>query len=334
MQLGDYIREWSGDLEVPLDSTREAFVSLGLQKTWQPEASEKTSSSKSSGDTPLTEKKGGVPPPEKQSGVTPSAQGTDLGDASQEALVPKADGIEPWMGEEGSLGAFQDDSKNPRSPHATTISKALSACLRHGHKPHIAITPAGWARVLDLLEWPRIRDQQATAGDIMEVVRSNAKSRFEMGLSSIDGCRYVRAVQGHSRTDVDDDAVLEVLTEEQLPEEILHGTQWRLYDSIRSNGLLPQCRLKGKSGGKGGEGRKHVHFISSGSSQEEVISGMRASATMAVAVNTKTAMSMGVRFLRSRNGVILTAEDVPPEAIVFFQSLRDQAKYDRWGSPL
>ncbi|CAE7280291.1 TRPT1 [Symbiodinium sp. CCMP2456] len=288
MQLGDYIREWSGGLEVPLDSTKEAFVSLGLEKTWKPDAGKKTSSSKSRGDTPMTEKKGGASPPEPKSGASPSTQGTEVGDVSLVRSAQKVeDDIQPWMGEAGSLGAFREDSKNPRSPHATIISKALSACLRHGHKPHIAITPAGWARVVDLLEWPRIREQQATAGDLMEVVRSNAKSRFEMGLSSTDGCRYVRAVQGHSRTDVDDDAVLEALTEEQLPEEILHGTQWMLYDSIRSNGLLPQCRLKGKVGGKGGEGRKHVHFTSSGSSREEVIFGKRASATMAVAVNTR-----------------------------------------------
>ena len=98
---------------------------------------------------------------------------------------------------------------------------------------------------------------------------------------------------------------LEVLTGEQLPEEVIHGTQWRLYEPIRSSGLLPQCRLKGKGGVKGGEGRKHIHFTPAESDQEAVLSGMRSSATMAVVVNTRKAASMGVRFLRSRNGVIL-----------------------------
>ncbi|CAE7287280.1 unnamed protein product, partial [Symbiodinium sp. CCMP2456] len=130
MQLGDHIREWSGGLEVPLESTKEAFASLGLEKTWQP----------------------------------------DVGYRSR---------------------------------------------------------------------------------SIQSIKEGYGTSKLQLETS---WKLYAPTKRGHSRTDVDDEAVLEVLTEEQLPEEIIHGTQW--------------------------------------------------------------------------NGVILTAEDVPPEAIVYFQSLRDQAKYD------
>ena len=201
MQLGEYLREWSGGLEVPLESTKEAFVSLGLEKTWHQDVARKLPIADTSGDTPLTKKQGGVAPPgssleEVPSGASPSTHGKDDGAPRHSAKGQNAaEDIQHWMGDVGCLGAFRDASTNPRSSFATSVSKALSASLRHGHRPHIAITPAGWARVVDLLEWPRIRDAEATAGDIMEVVRSNEKGRFEMGRSATDGCRYVRAVR-------------------------------------------------------------------------------------------------------------------------------------------
>ena len=62
------------------------------------------------------------------------------------------------------------------------------------------ITTEGWARLVDILEWPRVKELEATAGDVVEVVRHNEKGRYQLGLHS--GARYIRALQGHSRSDV------------------------------------------------------------------------------------------------------------------------------------
>ena len=77
---------------------------------------------------------------------------------------------------------------------------ALAACLRHGHRPHVEVTSAGWARLIEILEWPRIKAQDASAGDLLEIVRHNGKQRYELGEQ--DGARYIRAVQGHLRREV------------------------------------------------------------------------------------------------------------------------------------
>ena len=173
----------------------------------------------------------------------------------------------------GSSGSVPNEpsiippTKNPESPLAFAISKALAACLRHGHRPRIPVNEAGWARLSDVLSWPRIAETSATSGDILEVVRNNRKQRYQLGLKA-DGFRYIRAVQGHSRTEVGEANLLEPVSEEQLPDTLLHGTSWNAYESIQQRGLLPgRSQSSGSKGGhKGGhkwrEGRQHVHFFS------------------------------------------------------------------------
>ena len=77
------------------------------------------------------------------------------------------------------------------------------------------ITTEGWARLVDILEWPRVKELEATAGDVVEVVRHNEKGRYQLGLHS--GARYIRALQGHSRSDVDAESMLQELSVESLP---------------------------------------------------------------------------------------------------------------------
>ena len=96
----------------------------------------------------------------------------------------------------------------------------MAAYPRYRHKPWII---TGWATPLDLLDWPRIKAQRATTGDILEVVRHNEKSRYELG--EREGVKYVRALQGHSRSEVGIDDLLQELTVEIFPERILHSIQ-------------------------------------------------------------------------------------------------------------
>ena len=191
----------------------------------------------------------------------------------------------------------------------------------------------------DLLNWPRISKQHTTPGDLLEIVRYNEKSRYEIGYRRSDRTYHMRAVQGHSRSDVQDDDLLERCTEETLPGVLLHGTKWHLYDAIRDQGILPQALLareQGRSGKgkKGSEGRRHVHLIAEVDRWQKGQSGFRENATMVIAVDARHAMRQGVVFYRSKNGVFLTSDRISPASIIFYESLKDNQKYDRRGKPM
>ena len=228
------------------------------------------------------------------------------------------------------------DTQDPASRFSVSVSKALAGCLRHGHHPPVTATSAGWVLLEDLLSWPRISKQHTTPGDLLEIARNNAKSRYEIRPS--DRTYYMRAVQGHSRTDVYDEDLLERYTEETLPEVLLHGTKWHLYDAIRDQGIMPQALLaqQGRSGKgkKGSEGRRHVHLISEEDRGQDVLSGFRENATMVIAVDARHAMRQGATFYRSKNGVVLTSDRIPSASILHYESLRDNQKYDRRGNPM
>ena len=192
------------------------------------------------------------------------------------------------------------------------VSIALAACLRHGHRPHLSVTAEGRARLIDARAWPRVEQQEASAGDILEIVRSNATQRYEMG--EADGCKYIRTLQSHSKLEVGTAGLFEELTEELLPDTISHGTAWNVYSAIQQHGLLPG-RLRPTQGSqkgiiKGGkkEGRQRLHLFSS---KEKGKSGSRESSTMLVHVSSSRASTAEVEFYRSTNGVILTADPIP-----------------------
>ena len=145
----------------------------------------------------------------------------------------------------------------------------------------------------------RVLRKPATAGDVLEVVRSNQKQRYQLGVQQ-DGPYFIRAVQGHSRTEVGEENLLEPVSEEQLPDTLLHGTSWNAYESIQQRGLLPGRAQNtggkgGRHGGKWREGRQHVHFFSDSGG----ISGQREGSTMLARISTRKAAEQGVRFLIS-----------------------------------
>ena len=332
LQPSEYLMEWSGSLELPLQAAVSAFEALGLGDRLSASAGKAGSSG---GETPLRGVQRGVTPSGSSQSSSaefePPARGP-VGSPGNLTTVHEApDAILEWLGEEGSLGPFREDAKDPESTLAFAISKGLAACLRHNHKPRIHVTEAGWAKLSDVLFWPRIADTSATAGDVLEVVRSNQKQRYQLGVQQ-DGPYFIRAVQGHSRTEVGEENLLEPVSEEQLPDTLLHGTSWNAYESIQQRGLLPGRAQNpggkgGRHGGKWREGRQHVHFFSDSGGK----SGQREGSTMLVRISTRKAAEQGVRFLISRNGVYLTPDEVPPICITSFQSLRTGDLYDRDG---
>ena len=330
LQPSEYLMEWSGSLELPLQAAVTAFEALGL--------GDRLSASVTGppgGATPLAGTQSGETPSGSSQSVTTESVSHKRGPAGSIGNLATVNEnpmeILEWLGEEGSLGTFRKDAKNPESSLAFSISKGLAACLRHNHKPRIHVNEAGWAKLSDVLFWPRIAETSATAGDILEVVRSNQKQRYQLGIQQ-DGLYFIRAVQGHSRTEVGEENLLEPVSEEQLPDTLLHGTSWNAYESIQQRGLLPGRAQTtggkgGRQGGKWREGRQHVHFFSDAGG----ISGQREGSTMLVRISTRKAAEQGVRFLISRNGVYLTPDEVPPICITSFQSLRTGDLYDRDG---
>ena len=332
LQPSEYLMEWSGSLELPLQAAVTAFEALGLGDRLSASV---VCTGPPGGATPLAGTKSGETPSGSSQSVTTESVSHNRGPADSIGNLATVNEnpmeILEWLGEEGSLGTFREDAKNPESSLAFSISKGLAACLRHNHKPRIHVNEAGWAKLSDVLFWPRISETSATAGDILEVVRSNQKQRYQLGIQQ-DGPYFIRAVQGHSRTEVGEENLLEPVSEEQLPDTLLHGTSWNAYESIQQRGLLPGRAQTtggkgGRQGGKWREGRQHVHFFSDAGG----ISGQREGSTMLVRISTRKAAEQGVRFLISRNGVYLTPDEVPPICITSFQSLRTGDLYDRDG---
>ena len=137
---------------------------------------------------------GGVTPHGAQGGDTPPESSSSK--AAAEASEVAQDEISPWLGEPGSLGKYRSDTQDPTFQFSVNVSKALAACLRHGHQPTVSATIAGWVLLEDLLRWPRIYKQHTTPGDLQEIARNNARSRYEMGLPTSG---FVAGVLGSKR---------------------------------------------------------------------------------------------------------------------------------------
>ena len=78
------------------------------------------------------------------------------------------------------------------TPEDTKLSKAMSRLLRH--KSNLKLDEAGYAKLSDMLEHPRLRDMKPTKERMMHVVQHNFKQRFALN----EAGTHIRAKQGHS----------------------------------------------------------------------------------------------------------------------------------------
>lgn len=77
---------------------------------------------------------------------------------------------------------------------------------------------------LKLIKWKNINEN-----DLVKMIEKSEKKRHEISNGK------VRAFYGHS-------IPIKIVKEEKIPPDILyHGTARRFLDSIKENGLLPQC---------------------------------------------------------------------------------------------
>ncbi|KAF9437136.1 tRNA 2'-phosphotransferase 1 [Entomortierella beljakovae] len=170
------------------------------------------------------------------------------------------------------------------------LSKSLSWLLRHNaEKQGIEIRPDGYVKISDILGHSRFR--QFTLVDINRVVSTNDKQRFQL-LVETTGQTYIRAVQGHSLTNVDDLGYEDITDSSQLP-CALHGTLQSKWDLIQMNGLSKMTR-------------NHIHMATGLPGDNEVISGMRKGCNLYIYVDVSKALADGIKFYRTSNNVILS----------------------------
>lgn len=170
------------------------------------------------------------------------------------------------------------------------LSKGLSKILRHKAEEYrIPIRSDGYMKVADILRHQSMRHY--TAADVRHVVENNDKKRFV--LLTEGGEEFIRAQQGHSMASVTAEELLEPVSPGDGLRLCYHGTYEKCVDSIKASGLNRMSR-------------NHVHLTPALPGDASVISGMRRSADVIVAVDVEAAMRDGIAFYRSGNNVILS----------------------------
>lgn len=121
--------------------------------------------------------------------------------------------------------------------------------------------------------------------DVKKIVANDNKSRFD--LLDKDGKYYLRANQGHSIGNLDDDTMLTPLL--KPIEGCFHGTFSSNINSIKKEGISRMTR-------------KHIHIAES----EDAKSGKRNSCDIKIYINMELALDEGIKFFQSKNKCILT----------------------------
>lgn len=167
-------------------------------------------------------------------------------------------------------------------------SKFLSLVLRHAPETvDLTLDAHGWASLDELIEKSRSHGNGITLDEILEIVDTNEKKRFEISLDD----ERIRAVQGHSITV---DLELEPATP---PDTLFHGTSQANVEVILREGIR---RMK----------RQYVHL--SHEKETAVKVGMRHGKPVVLEVDSGRMHREGHIFRISRNGVWLV-DAVPPE---------------------
>ncbi|KAF9083399.1 tRNA 2'-phosphotransferase 1 [Mortierella sp. GBA35] len=183
-------------------------------------------------------------------------------------------------------------NRGPRGDSPTVrLSKALSWLLRHNAVSQgIVIRPDGYVKITDVLGHPKFK--QFTLDDIIQVVDTNEKKRFEI-LENDNGEReYIRAVQGHSITAVSELGYEEITDIAEVPTAV-HGTMFNKWHLINQKGLSKM-------------NRNHIHMAHGMPGEDGVISGMRQRCDLYIHIDTAKALGDGIKFYRSSNNVILS----------------------------
>ncbi|CAE7474630.1 unnamed protein product [Symbiodinium sp. CCMP2456] len=170
------------------------------------------------------------------------------------------------------------------------ISKMFSYVLRHAaHKLDVRIRKDGFVRLKDIMELKNFRPYNLE--ELMACVYFDEKERYTM-VREFDGELLIRANQGHTMKVVEDDLLLEPITDPSTVQDCVHGTYLVHWPFIKKQGLSKVAR-------------NHIH-LAPGLPEDGKIRGMRSTAELFLYVDVPAAMLDGMIFYRSKNEVILT----------------------------
>ncbi|XP_042561264.1 tRNA 2'-phosphotransferase 1 [Clupea harengus] len=175
------------------------------------------------------------------------------------------------------------------------LSKSMTYVLRHGaSKMGLHMNPDGFIFVDDLLSHPQFRS--FSLEDVESVVANNDKQRFKLRSHPETGRLQIRANQGHSVQVADLELRAVDPEAPDFTQEAIHGSYLTHWAAIRSQGL---SRM----------GRTHIHLASGLPGAQGVISGMRKNCDLVIYIDVLKAISDGIPFFWSENGVLLTPGD-------------------------
>lgn len=173
------------------------------------------------------------------------------------------------------------------------LSRKLSRILRHDAlKLNIPISSDGNVLVSDVINHLKSYNKNYNIDHIIKVVEENDKKRFEISTSQNE-LLMIRAVQGHTLTNINDEELLDLIDNPASIPLCIHGTYKNVLSSIIKNGLN---RMK----------RNHIHFAIGEPNDLNVISGIRKSCEVLIYIDIHKAMNANIKFYRSKNNVILT----------------------------
>ncbi|KAG0264831.1 hypothetical protein BG011_005954 [Mortierella polycephala] len=183
-------------------------------------------------------------------------------------------------------------SRGPRGDSPTVrLSKALSWLLRHNAEAQgITIRADGYIKIEDVLSHPKFKGY--TLADILTVVNTNDKKRFQVLEDDHGNAEYIRAVQGHSMGKVTDIGYEEITDATQLP-LVIHGTMFSKWSLIGEQGLSKM-------------NRNHIHMAVGLPGEDGVISGMRMRCNLYIHIDSAKALQDGIKFYKASNNVILS----------------------------
>ncbi|AYV85382.1 MAG: RNA 2 - tpt1 family protein [Satyrvirus sp.] len=173
---------------------------------------------------------------------------------------------------------------------STRISKYLSYILRHGAvKEGYNMDPHGFICTDEIIS--KCIKHTITFKKIKNIVDTNDKKRFE--LVEKNNKWYIRAVQGHSISEINLDLGLHLVKDPSEIPIVVHGTTIEAYKLIKQTGINRMSR-------------NHIHFAHGTPDDKSVISGMRKTSEVMVYIDVPKAMDAGIKFYKSSNGVILS----------------------------
>ena len=184
---------------------------------------------------------------------------------------------------------YYDQKKSKKNIH---ISKFLSLVLRHKAKDFgLNVEPSGFIKLDDIIDLPQSQKYSLSLSKIKEIVDNDEKGRFELVNRPP---YYIRAVQGHSMSEVTNEETLTQLHQNTIFDfpTVVHGTQEKAWILIEKTGLKKM-------------NRNAIHFSIGYNDENHVKSGMRLNCEVFIEINPLYAFFNGFNFFLSQNKVIL-----------------------------